>query len=60
MKELIELKALAYDAIAQMEFHQKRLQEINAQIAQVTANLQATSEVATPVTETSVEEVVAE
>lgn len=34
---LTELKAQAYDILAQMEFLQKKLQEVNAQIAQLSA-----------------------
>lgn len=37
---LTELKAQAYDILAQMEFLQKKLQETNAQIAQLSAPAQ--------------------
>lgn len=58
MKQLIELKAQAYDALAQIEYYQKRLQEINAQIAQVAADLQTPA--SEEVEQVPVEEVVAE
>lgn len=58
MKQLIELKAQAYDALAQIEYFQKRLQEINAQIAQVASELQ--NPVSGEAEEVPVEEVPAE
>ena len=35
MEEIKELKVQAYDAIAQLEYWQKVLQELNAKIAQL-------------------------